>query len=133
MLLAMNKDIRVIFIKLCDRLHNMRTLEAKREDRQRAIALETMYIYAPLAHRLGIQRIKHEPENISLYYLDRVGYDEVQESIEKKYGLNIGFIEEAKQILKYDEEVALYERRIKELESQLAQKDEQLKTFLEQF
>ncbi len=99
MLLAMNRDIRVIFIKLCDRLHNMRTLSAKKEDRQRAIALETMYIYAPLAHRLGIQRIKQELENISLYYLDRVGYDEVRESIDKKYGLNIGFIEEAKRII----------------------------------
>ena len=75
MLLAMNKDIRVIFIKLCDRLHNMRTLSAKKEDRQRAIALETMYIYAPLAHRLGMQKIKQELENISLYYLDRIGYE----------------------------------------------------------
>lgn len=99
MLLAMNKDIRVIFIKLCDRLHNMRTLDAKKEDRQRAISLETMYIYAPIAHRLGIQKIKQELENISLYYLDKVGYDEVQESIEKKYGLSIGFIEDAKHIL----------------------------------
>ena len=99
MLLAMNKDIRVIFIKLCDRLHNMRTLSAKKEDRQRAIALETMYIYAPLAHRLGIQKIKQELENISLYYLDRVGYDEVQESIKKKYGLSIGFIEDAKKVI----------------------------------
>ena len=99
MLLAMNRDIRVIFIKLCDRLHNMRTLAAKKEDRQRAISLETMYIYAPLAHRLGIQKIKHELENISLYYLDRVGYDEVHDSIEQKYGQNIGFIEDAKQIL----------------------------------
>ena len=99
MLLAMNRDIRVIFIKLCDRLHNMRTLGVKKEDRQRAIALETMYIYAPLAHRLGIQKIKHELENISLYYLDRVGYNEVSENIEKKYGLNIGFIEQAKQII----------------------------------
>ena len=69
MLLAMNKDIRVIFIKLCDRLHNMRTLSAKREDRRRAIALETMHIYAPLAHRLGIQKIKLELENLSLFYL----------------------------------------------------------------
>lgn len=99
MLLAMNHDIRVIFIKLCDRLHNMRTLSAKKEERQRAIALETMYIYAPLAHRLGMQKIKQELENISLYYLDRVGYDEVRESIEKKYGLSIGFIEDAKQII----------------------------------
>ena len=96
MLLAMNKDIRVIFIKLCDRLHNMRTLSAKKEDRQRAIALETMYIYAPLAHRLGIQRIKQELENISLYYLDNVGYEEVHEEIEKKYGRSSNFIEEAK-------------------------------------
>ena len=99
MLLAMNRDIRVIFIKLCDRLHNMRTLSAKKEDRQRAIALETMYIYAPLAHRLGIQRIKQELENISLYYLDNVGYQEVQDSIDKKYGQSRGFIEEAKKLL----------------------------------
>ena len=99
MLLAMNRDIRVIFIKLCDRLHNMRTLSAKKEDRQRAIALETMYIYAPLAHRLGIQRIKQELENISLYYLDNVGYQEVHDAIEKKYGQSSGFMEEAKKLL----------------------------------
>lgn len=99
MLLAMNKDIRVIFIKLCDRLHNMRTLSAKKEDRQRAIALETMYIYAPLAHRLGIQKIKQELENISLYYLDNVGYEEVHQAVDKKYGLSSSFIEEAKEQL----------------------------------
>ncbi len=99
MLLAMNKDIRVIFIKLCDRLHNMRTLSAKKEDRQRAIALETMYIYAPLAHRLGIQRIKQELENISLYYLDNVGYQEVHEEIEKKFGRSGDFIDVAKSLL----------------------------------
>lgn len=86
MLLAMSKDIRVIFIKLCDRLHNMRTLSAKREDRQRAIALETMYIYAPLAHRLGISLIKHELENLSLSYLDPIGYSEVQGKVNERYG-----------------------------------------------
>jgi len=99
MLLAMNKDIRVIFIKLCDRLHNMRTLSAKREDRQRAIALETMHIYAPLAHRLGIQRIKLELENLSLYYLDPVGYEEVHRAIDDKYGQSRDFLEEAKQTI----------------------------------
>ncbi len=97
MLLAMNRDIRVIFIKLCDRLHNMRTLAAKKEDRQRAIALETMYIYAPLAHRLGIQRIKQELENLSLLYLDPIGYEEVHSSIDSKFGKSATFLEEAKQ------------------------------------
>lgn len=99
MLLAMNKDIRVIFIKLCDRLHNMRTLSAKKEDRQRAIAVETMYIYAPLAHRLGMQRIKQELENLSLFYLDHVGYSEVEEAIKKKYGISRDFLHEAKKEL----------------------------------
>ncbi len=99
MLLAMNKDIRVIFIKLCDRLHNMRTLSAKKEDRQRAIALETMHIYAPLAHRLGMQRIKHDLENLSLYYLDPVGYEEVRSSIDDKYGKSRDFLHEAKKII----------------------------------
>ncbi len=99
MLLAMNKDIRVIFIKLCDRLHNMRTLGAKKEDRQRAIALETMYIYAPLAHRLGIQRIKQELENLSLFYLDPVGYEEVHAAIEDKFGLSRDFLEDAREYI----------------------------------
>ena len=99
MLLAMNRDIRVIFIKLCDRLHNMRTLAAKKEDRQRAIALETMYIYAPLAHRLGIQKIKQELENISLFYLDPIGYEEVHSSIDSKYGQSRTFLEDARKYI----------------------------------
>lgn len=99
MLLAMNKDIRVIFIKLCDRLHNMRTLSAKKEERRRAIALETMHIYAPLAHRLGIQKIKLELENLSLFYLDPVGYEEVRSAIEEKYGQNRDFLEYAKNFI----------------------------------
>ena len=96
MLLAMSKDIRVIFIKLCDRLHNMRTLSAKKEDRQRAIALETMYIYAPLAHRLGISLIKQELENLSLSYLDPIGYEEVKNRINEKYGESRTLLNEAK-------------------------------------
>ena len=96
MLLAMSKDIRVIFIKLCDRLHNMRTLSAKKDGKRRSIALETMYVYAPLAHRLGMQRIKQELENISLQYLDPIGYREVEKEIEAKYGQSINFIESAR-------------------------------------
>ncbi len=93
MLLAMSKDIRVILIKLCDRLHNMKTLQAKSEPKQRIIALETMQVYAPLAHRLGMQRVKHDLENISLQYLDPLGYAEVKNDIEKRYGQNLNFIE----------------------------------------
>ena len=93
MLLAMSRDIRVIFIKLCDRLHNMRTLSAKEESKRRSTALETMYVYAPLAHRLGIQRIKQELELLALSYLDPIGYSEVNAYIEQKYGQNRNFIE----------------------------------------
>ena len=100
MFLAMAKDVRVIFIKLCDRLHNMRTLKAKPEKKQRITALETMQVYAPLAHRLGMQRIKQELENISLQYLDPIGYEEVQSDIENKYGVNINFIERTQEILR---------------------------------
>ncbi|MBP3918465.1 MAG: bifunctional (p)ppGpp synthetase/guanosine-3',5'-bis(diphosphate) 3'-pyrophosphohydrolase [Clostridia bacterium] len=96
MLLAMSKDIRVIFIKLCDRLHNMRTLDAKPENKRRMTALETMNVYAPLAHRLGMQRIKHELENLSLSYLDPIGYNEVYNDIERKYGVNRNFLEKAR-------------------------------------
>lgn len=96
MLLAMSKDIRVIFIKLCDRLHNMRTLDAKPENKRRTTALETMHVYAPLAHRLGIQKIKQELENLALQYLDPIGYKEVSADIEKKYGRNRDFIEKVR-------------------------------------
>ena len=93
MLLAMSRDVRVIFIKLCDRLHNMRTLSAKKEDKRRLTALETMEVYAPLAHRLGMQKIKQELENIGISYLDPIGYGQVKEDIELKYGKNVNFIE----------------------------------------
>ena len=93
MLLAMSRDVRVIFIKLCDRLHNMRTLAVKTDAKRRSTARETMQVYAPLAHRLGMQKIKHELENLGLCYLDPIGYEEIQEYIEEKYGEHLGFIE----------------------------------------
>ena len=93
MLLAMSKDIRVIFIKLCDRLHNMRTLGVKPDAKRRVTALETMQVYAPLAHRLGMQKIKQELENLSLEYLDPFGFAEVKEDVEKRYGQNRNFID----------------------------------------
>lgn len=93
MLLAMSKDVRVIFIKLCDRLHNMRTLAVKPDPKRRATALETMHVYAPLAHRLGMQKIKQELENLCISYLDPIGYAEIQSYIEEKYGETVGFIE----------------------------------------
>ena len=99
MLLAMSKDVRVIFIKLCDRLHNMRTLDAKSEHKQRLVALETMQVYAPLAHRLGMQRVKLELENFGLRYLDPIGYNEVNTDIEKKYGMNRNFIEHIRKLV----------------------------------
>ena len=95
----MSKDIRVIFIKLCDRLHNMRTLSAKPEHKRRTTALETMNVYAPLAHRLGIQRIRQELENLALGYLDPIGYAEVNEDIEQKYGQNRDFLESVRKYI----------------------------------
>ncbi len=96
MFLAMSKDVRVIFIKLCDRLHNMRTLSVKRDDKRRKTALETMQVYAPLAHRLGMQRIKQELETLALSYLDPIGYTEVKESVDSKYGQNKDLVEGVK-------------------------------------
>ncbi len=95
MFLAMSKDIRVIFVKLCDRLHNMRTLDVRTPEKQRSIALETMHVYAPLAHRLGIQKIKQELETLALFYLDPIGYNEVSEEMNKRYGENKDFLDSA--------------------------------------
>ncbi|MDJ1169335.1 bifunctional (p)ppGpp synthetase/guanosine-3',5'-bis(diphosphate) 3'-pyrophosphohydrolase [Roseofilum sp. BLCC_M154] len=84
MFLAMAQDIRVIVVKLADRLHNMRTLEFMKEDKQRAIALETREIFAPLANRLGIGRIKWELEDLSFKYLEPLSYREVQALVAEK-------------------------------------------------
>lgn len=84
MLMAMSKDIRVILIKIADRLHNMRTMAYQSPEKQRSKSLETMEIYAPIAHRLGMQRAKWELEDLSLQYLDPAGYKEITSSLEKK-------------------------------------------------
>ena len=80
MLLSMVEDIRVILIKFADRLHNMRTLEYLPEKKQRQISLETKEVYAPLAHRLGLAKIKWELEDLSFKYLEPESYQEIQES-----------------------------------------------------
>ena len=92
MLMAMAQDIRVILIKICDRLHNMRTMEDQSPKKQREKSLETMEIYAPLAHRLGMQKLKWELEDLSLRYLDPVGYKEIEEEMAKRSAAHEEFL-----------------------------------------
>ncbi len=96
MFMAMAKDIRVILIKICDRLHNMRTMEYQSPVKQREKSLETMEIYAPIAHRLGMQRLKWELEDLSLRYLDPVGYGEIEQEMEQRKGINEEFLGDVK-------------------------------------
>src|SRR5437868_540554 len=84
MLLAMVEDIRVIIVKLADRLHNMRTLEFLTPERQQRIAKETLEIYAPIAHRLGMGKVRGELEDLAFRYTDPEGYSDIRQSIETK-------------------------------------------------
>ncbi|MCI8398887.1 MAG: bifunctional (p)ppGpp synthetase/guanosine-3',5'-bis(diphosphate) 3'-pyrophosphohydrolase [Oscillibacter sp.] len=93
MLMAMSKDIRVILVKIADRLHNMRTMEYQSPEKQKQKSLETMEIYAPIAHRLGMQRIKWELEDLSLKYLDPVGYQEIVAKLDAKSQENEVFMQ----------------------------------------
>jgi len=97
--LAMAKDFRVVLIKLCDRLHNMKTLEHVRPDKQTRIAQETLYIYAPIASRLGIYRIKDELENLCFSYLATATYNDIQEQLSKTDKWRDQYIETTKKML----------------------------------
>ena len=92
MLLAMSKDIRVILIKVSDRLHNMRTMEYQTPEKQKQKSFETLEIYAPIAHRLGMQRIKWELEDLSLKYLDPISYREIVDALDEKATEYDGFM-----------------------------------------
>lgn len=94
MFVAMSKDIRVIVIKLADRLHNMRTLGALREDRRIFKARETLEIYAPIAHRLGINNIKWELEDLSFYYLEPNKYKQVSRMVTESRSEREGYLDQ---------------------------------------
>ena len=85
LILAMAKDIRAVIVKLCDRLHNMRTLQYVSEHKQQLISKETLEVYAPLAHRLGMSELKNELENLCLQYLYPVEYNIVKQLVDEKY------------------------------------------------
>ncbi len=100
MLIAMAKDIRVILIKIADRLHNMRTMAYQSPEKQRTKSLETMEIYAPIAHRLGMQKVKWELEDLSLLYLDPIGYQEIVSVLDAKVGELSSFMSGIEQKIK---------------------------------
>src|SRR6202522_740081 len=92
MLLSMVSDVRVVLIKLADRLHNMRTLEHLQPDRQQGIARETLDIYAPLAHRLGMGKLRGELEDLAFKYTDPYAYGQVADEVEALRGANEDFL-----------------------------------------
>jgi len=99
MMLAMVDDVRVILVKLADRLHNMRTLEHMAPEKQERIARETMDIYAPLAHRLGMSKIRGELEDLSFKYLEPAAFAEITAALEKKRKVNEAFLAEVAGVL----------------------------------
>jgi guanosine-3',5'-bis(diphosphate) 3'-pyrophosphohydrolase len=121
MMLAMVDDIRVVLIKLADRLHNMRTLEHLQPERQQKIARETLDIYAPIAHRLGMGKIRGELEDLGFRYVDPISYQQVEEAVEARRKAGEAFLGRVEQIfhdkLKEAGITAKVESRIKRLYS----------------
>src|SRR5256885_1901691 len=99
MFLAMVDDIRVVLVKLADRLHNMRTLQYLPAEKRLRIAQETMEIYAPIAHRLGMGKIRGELEDLAFSYLEPEAYQEIEKGIESKRKVKEEFLEEVKEII----------------------------------
>ena len=99
MILAMVDDIRVVLIKLADRLHNMRTLQHLPPDRQQSIARETQEIYAPIAHRLGMGKIRGELEDLAFQYVDPISYNQVKEAIESRRKQGEAFLADVQKII----------------------------------
>ena len=93
MLMAMAKDVRVMLIKICDRVHNIRTMEFQSERKRREKSLETLEVYAPIAHRLGMQRMKWEMEDLSLKYLDPIAYKEIDDELDHQAQAHAAFME----------------------------------------
>jgi GTP diphosphokinase / guanosine-3',5'-bis(diphosphate) 3'-diphosphatase len=121
MMLAMVDDIRVVLIKLADRLHNMRTLEHLPPDRQEKIARETLEIYAPIAHRLGMGKIRGELEDLGFRYVDPIGYQQVHDAVEARRKAGEAFLSRVESVfrdkLKEAGITATVESRIKRLYS----------------
>jgi len=100
MILTLNDDVRVILIKLADRLHNMQTMESMREDKQTKIASETLYIYAPLAHRLGLYNIKTKLEDLGLKYTEPAVYNDILSKIKETKEEQDAYIKDISDVLK---------------------------------
>ncbi len=96
MILAMTSDIRVVLVKLADRLHNMRTLEYLKPDKRKRIAQETLEVYAPIAHRLGMSKVRSELEDLSFQYLEPDEYRRLKEEVESRRASTEAFLEEVK-------------------------------------
>jgi GTP diphosphokinase / guanosine-3',5'-bis(diphosphate) 3'-diphosphatase len=107
MIIAMSEDVRIVIVKLADRLHNMRTLSPLNKEKRKNIAKETLEVYAPIAHRLGINQIKSELEDLSFQYLQKKEYQKIKEMIDEK-------LKERKILV--DEAIVLVEEKLKEID-----------------